>query len=264
MADWHENLPEDLKTEPSLLKYETQEEAFKGLVQANASLATSIRIPGPDATAEVRSEFIEKIVKNSNGTLIRRPEAEDEVAMAEYRQTMGIPDDTAEYTNPEDFQGLDDTVLVEMQKVAKKAGLTKRQYQDMIVEMASMDAQGQEAAQAATAAEDSALKAEWGLAHDERIAMTDRLMQQFAPEYAGPVNAEMRKLMFALGQSMSGQGPQAHFQPQTPTQQISPEEANEQIAELRSRMNDPSHRGEYKTMMARMAKLQKLAHPSAA
>jgi hypothetical protein len=267
MAEWHEQIEnEELRTQPSVAKYESLEDALNGLVKANAALATSIRVPGPDATDEDRSEFMEKLVKNTNGQLIRRPEAEDETAMAEYRATMGIPDDTSGYENPEGFKGLPDDVLAEMQKVAKSAGLTKSQYQTMVTEMATMDAQGQEAAAAAQAAESAALKAEWGLAHDERVAMTDRLLQQFTPEgvelNVGPAE---RRVLFNIAQSMAGQGPQAHFQPHVPTELVSPDEAKEQIAELRKRLADPgSYGGNRKDMMDRMARLTKLAYPERA
>lgn len=166
-TDWRAALPDDLKTAPALQDVKDIPGLAKAFIDTKALVGGSLRPPGPDATPEVRLEFINKL-KEKVPELVLIPDGEDDAAKLARDAAMarlGRPKEAKEYTAPKDVD-LPADVLEALQKDALDEGLTKSQFQVRAKKEATKVlglAQLQREAQAA-------LKKELGAAFEERTA----------------------------------------------------------------------------------------------
>lgn len=107
-ATWHETLPEEFKTHPTLKPHfgKPLDGLVKSYVEAQKMLGSALKVPGDMATAEERSAFWAKV---------GRPEAPDKY----------------ELKDPDGFdpKGLPDEFRASFRKQAFEAGMTKEQAQ---------------------------------------------------------------------------------------------------------------------------------------
>jgi hypothetical protein len=238
MADWHDNfeLPDELKTNPTLNKYETPEAAFQGLVEANSRLGRSITVPNEEATDEERKEFYAKL-QTSAPHLIEKPTEDNQ---EEFWSMLGVPEKPDDYTLPE---GVDIPVdqLPEIREMAKKVGLTGTQFSAFMSHMGEATEKINEARKAELDQNNAILKSKWGAAEPHRDATISALVSKFQDNDL-PINPELlanspdlRLFLGNLAQAFKSD-PQAFAQPNSPEGMKTPEEYAEEAVSIRKRL----------------------------
>ena len=238
----------------SLVKQTLDLQAYQG---------NSIRIPGEDASDESVAEFNQKLMDKLPG-LYKMPGEDDAEGVTQLYQKLGMPKDKAEYGVSE-VSGLNDEQLGQFLEAAHGAKMTKTQMAAMVEAINTVN--GSEDAAAAEALEDAhaALKAEWGLAYDEKIALATALMNEEGSPVSGmdvsEINPDVLRWVSSIGKRLgvegaefSGQGDKGGAGHNTP------EEAASQVAEIMGNRDhaywnngDPQHAAAVKKVVKLMA-----------
>jgi hypothetical protein len=165
--DWKSGLPEELKNAPALKDVQDVSALAKAFVETKAFVGSSIRPPGPDATPEAKTDFIQKL-RDKVPELLFMPDGDDEPAKLA-RETawakLGRPKEAKDYTLPVEVSVPEDH-LEALRKEALDEGLTKSQFQSRARRVAEAIATAETGRQDST----RALKRELGAAFDERTA----------------------------------------------------------------------------------------------
>ena len=266
MENWRDNveLDDDLKTNPTLAKYETPEAALKGLVDANSRLGRSITIPSEEASEEQWAEYRQKLQQTAPN-LTLHPEHADEEHAKEFWKLAGVPEKADEYQAPEGFDGLPDDYVANMREVAAAAGWTKKQFEKTLGELSKEYANQQQSFQEAKAADEAIVKKKFGLAKDQRLESIKAFAEQFADPDHPPawlsdtsmLTAGDILMMDKIIADYTGKGPQAFQQP-TGGDVMTPDEIREKQSDIRTRLlNERStlSRPEYKRLTQKLVKL---------
>jgi hypothetical protein len=156
-------LPEDLRANPSITKFKDLGALAKSYVEAQGLLGNSIRPPSAEATAEAKADFRKKLMEKVP-ELVYAPEGDEETEKALYAR-LGRPEkaDAYEVVAEAADAGMN---ADELRALATAVGLTKKQFTSLQKAMIEPTlALKQKAADA-----QKALKTEWGVAYDERLA----------------------------------------------------------------------------------------------
>jgi hypothetical protein len=157
--EWLKTLPEDLRVDPALKDFKDTASLAKAFRDTKAMVGTSIRPPGPEASPEQKKEFVDKILKADPNLIYMAPDAPKEAVDALWTK-LGRPG------KPEDYK-LDGTETpAELRALAAQAGLTQAQFK-VLAETTKAQADAQ---QKALEAGWGALKTEWGMAFQEKVA----------------------------------------------------------------------------------------------
>jgi hypothetical protein len=166
-GDWKSGLPEELKTAPALKDVQDVASLAKAFVETKAFVGSSIRPPGPDAPAQAKIDFIQKM-QEKVPELLFMPDGDDDVAKLA-RETawtrLGRPKEAKDYALPPDV-AVPEEHLEALRKEALDEGLTKGQFQARAKRVADAITAADNARKDSTAA----LKRELGQAFDERTA----------------------------------------------------------------------------------------------
>jgi hypothetical protein len=179
-------------------------------------MGTSIRLPGPDATPETRSEFLKKL-----GThvpeLIPAPQPDDIEGNKALWKHLGTPDEATGYTVPQ-MEGTDDgwkdNVIGAMPDF-HQLGLTQSQVDGVL----AMDLKRAGAAQSEAASQLQAghatLHNEWGMTYEPRVLQARAFATKSgAPEgllkamEAGQIDANTIKWLHGLAEAVGTEGMQ--------------------------------------------------------
>jgi hypothetical protein len=236
-AEKADTLSEEVKASPTLAKYETLEDALKGHINAESRLGSRIRIPGEDAGETDRAEFLEKLINNAPG-LMKKPDFANPEQSNEFYHTLGMPDEFSKYENPEGIK-LDVDTEAELREILHAAKLTNKQYQEVFTKFASMSDQTVENNQTVKTHDMEELAGKWGVTLDARMAAAKKMNDEFYPgrDFDGLGSGELQAL-HNIHTSVTGKGAQAPMQPGTPAG-MTPQEAEEQAAEIMRRIHDP-------------------------
>lgn len=165
--DWKSGLPEELKSAPALKDVGDVATLAKAFVETKAFVGSSIRPPGPDATPQAKTDFIQKL-QEKVPELLFLPDGDDDVAKLA-RETawtkLGRPKEPKDYVLPADVQ-VPEEHLEALRKEALDEGLTKSQFQARAKRVADAITQAELGRQDSQ----KALKKELGAAFDERTA----------------------------------------------------------------------------------------------
>jgi hypothetical protein len=236
-AELAESLSEDIKTNPTLVQYNTLEDVLKGHIHTKSLVGSSIRIPGPDAGDDDRSAFYQKIIDNAPNLMLK-PDFADPEQSAEYFKMAGRPEDSTGYTRPESAT-IDQEVENELRTVLFDAGLSDNQFQKVLNKFSESEVQRQEMVAAQKETAQGELKNKWGMTVDERVASAKAINEEFYPgrDFATVSPKEIESL-YAIHVSTTGKGPQAATQ-EGSTMGMTPDEAKERMAEIMTRIHDP-------------------------
>lgn len=262
MAEWHETLPDDLKESGTLLKYETPEAAYKGLIEASAMIGNSIRVPGKDAGTQDRQSFYEKLV-TAAPHLQPKPDYSDEERTKETLAVLGVPTEAGKY----DCEGIDmpDEILNSLKQNALVSEMTPRQFNKYIKQWDEDYVEEQKALKENTEATEQELKNLWGAAYDSRMAQNKTLEKQFGDESLNGENAR-QVMLHNIVLQLTGKGSQAGLQPFAPETGQSPQDALAEMKEIRTKLSstkeeDQMDYKERQRLIKRLPELQVLAHP---
>ncbi len=181
-----EQIPEEFRNEPCLSSIKDVSALAKGYVHAQKELGGRIRIPGPDASPEVKAEFQARMEAAGYS---RMPDLNNPTEKESFFNKLGrpetpdgydaeIPEELGAMVNPEQLKNY--------REVAHKAGLSKDQAKallefDINRTMEQMEANQQVAK--------TTLSSEWGDAFDQRINLAKEGLKRFEEKYPEHVNA---------------------------------------------------------------------------
>jgi hypothetical protein len=235
--DWKSGLPEDLKTAPALKDMADVATLAKAFVETKAFVGSSLRPPGPDATPEMKMDFIAKL-REKVPELLFMPDGEDEPAKVA-RETawtkLGRPKEAKDYALPVDLT-LPDEHLEALRQEAFNEGLTKSQFQTRAKRIADAISTAELNQKTSTAN----LKKELGAAFDERTASVASVAAKlgFSPELvsalkSGTIDQQTFKAFAAIAKGF-GETRQVANQEGGGSGRLTPAEIDYRIAELQS------------------------------
>jgi hypothetical protein len=260
--EWMEGLSDELKGNESLKKFESPEALAKSYINLEARAGNSIRIVGPDASEDDKAETYQKVMKHMP-QLMLKPNPEEPEQMKEFYSMLGVPEDTDGYEW--NGEGLSPEIVGELRQLAKTTNMTKAQFKAYVNQMAEMQGTTLQVREEARLAQGAELKAEWGMAFEDRYEMVERFLKE--REGLGSIenlNPHQIKAYYDIAKSLVGK-PQVHSQPQTPGG-ITPSEARERIAEIERHpaymSNNPADRAEHMRLIKKRVELLIAADPA--
>jgi len=247
MENWRDELPDELKTNPTLAKYETPEAAFKGLIDANGRLGRSITIPSEDAGQDAWDAYVEK-VKTTAPNLTLHPDTAEGDHAKEFWKMAGVPDDPKGYATPEATE-LPPEFIENLRGVAGKAGWTVKQWKDTLSEYATEYANTTQLAQEQKAADQAIVSGKFGLAEKDKMENIKALAGQFADPDNPPAWLDDPSRLTSgdilmlnnIVAGFSGKGPQAFTQP-VDTNLPTPDEIRDEQNQIRERLRKEQYK----------------------
>jgi len=254
MSDWRENLPEELQVNPTIKSTETIESMAKQLVDAQAYMGQSLKIPGEQAGDDDWKAFNQKLSEKVPG-LIPSPDLDNSEQMEILYSTLGKPEKSDDYKVAQrDVPAgveLNNAPIDQFRGLAHKAGLNQKQFDSIVEGMTDEGVRGAEAEVQAHNESHRSLNSEWGLAADDRKKVADKTKREFFPSY-GDINTlpvDTVKGLYNMGATLGEEatGLSADIGSQV-TGSLSPGDASMQLAEIGGNKkhpywnnNDPAH-----------------------
>lgn len=242
--DWRALLPDELKASPTLADVKSVESLAKQFVDQAKHLGSSLRVPSENASEEDVAAFHAKLMDKAPN-LMFKPNPDDEQQMALLYDQLGRPKEPTEYELTVDLKGYtppEDQVQF-IRDAAHKAGLTKKQYEQLAGALLMRDSDATSHAKEKLNESRTELMREWGMAFDDRIKQaTDMLKKTGAPESLvkaaedGSLGSETLKWAYGLVTSLGSETLETHGQ-NGDSGRITPAEAKAQIAEIMSNRN---------------------------
>ena len=240
-SDWRSALPPELRENPTIQDTKSVEALAKRLVDTKSMLGQSIRIPSEDASPEDIQAFRQSLVEKKLG-LMPIPDNEDTESLTGVYRALGMPEDASGYVGPEQWAGVDESRYNFLAEQAHKAGLTKKQFQDLTNNIAQADNQMIESVRQERDAELSQLKNEWGRAFDQKYQRAGVIAKQLeAPEGLinalnhGDVDAGTLRWLDKIAERFSGEGNNL-VRSEYSVSEHTPSELRERITELTDRL----------------------------
>lgn len=257
-----ETLPEELQTDPSLVKFDSIQDLAKSYKEMSAFQGRSIRIPGEDAGAEARQEFINKLVNNAPELMVK-PDFTNPEQADEFYATLGVPDDFSKYENPENT-ALDPEVEAQLREVLHTAKLTPVQYQKVVKQLSDMNAEAIENNNQLRKSDLESLSGKWGNALEQRMEAARKANEEFYPgrSFDNLSSAEIEGLYQIHESVTQPASTQAASQPKESALRLTPAEAEAQAAEIMRNpklWDDATPQEEKQRLMARVVELKKEA-----
>lgn len=180
-----DNLPEDLRSEPSLADFKDLSGLAKSYVSAQRMLGSSVRIPTEEASPEAREEFYSKL--QSVPGIVRIPEDGN---LNDLYNKLGRPEDPSGYKLT--VEGDLDAQSVEAFKgMAHQLGLNNEQL-NKIVEFDKMRADAyMEGMNNYKESAVNTLRKDWGPDFDSRMNGAKEVLKSYAEKYPEYVNELM-------------------------------------------------------------------------
>ena len=230
--DWRLSLPENMQQWDEVKNASDADTFYKQVGDMRSMIGRSLQVPGPDASTEVRENYLKKVLEKTPEVILRP----DDDRMDEFYNSLGRPESADKYGIPELPEGVDidqDSVAL-FRGIAHDAGLSQKQFEQVVSRMSEGSAQGRQAQVQQRDSELQGLKGEWGLAFEQNIAMAEKVRQEFFPHIDIPVvqlDVNSIKSMHTLAKSMLGEG--ANFTlAQGASDVMTPSEADQQINEI--------------------------------
>lgn len=154
--DWRSALPDDLKADPFLGRYKTQEEALRSIPQAQKTISAGlVKRPGADAKPE---------------------------DIARYRESIGVPKDVAGYEIAAADLGLDAAALDEFKPLLLKHGIPADAAKGLITDYAAWERARQDRTQQGWVQEIGEFKNQEPVKFNRMATAAFRLMEQAAED----------------------------------------------------------------------------------
>lgn len=256
-----DSIPE-LRDDPSLKDFNDVQSLAKSHRETKAFVGSSIRPPGPDATAEVKKEFYDKMQKHAPN-LVPLDE-KDENAMNIVWGRLGRPTKPEEY----DYKPPDgvDINLPALREAAVAAGLTKGQFE----KLAAKSVAGAQVQSAQAQKDGEALRVEWGAAYEKKCKDAAAVAQKLGqpPEVVsaimgGKLRAQSLKQWDAIAAAVGTEGHGPVGQPGGGGGEVLTQAEAE--ARFREVQNHPGYfnrnHPEHDALVERGFKLQAMLHP---
>lgn len=234
--NWKDSLPEAIRSHKTLADVTDVGSLAQQFIDAQATMGTSIRIPGPDAGKDALTNFHAKLSEKVPG-LIPTPDPDNAEQMDALYNRMGRPAEAIGYEHPE---GVDPTQMVEFASLAHSLGLTKTQYKGMLTELVKHTQTRQDTTDADFDKDIRTLKQEWGIVYEDNLQLVQSVMKGTgAPKEFMELAANNKlpatslKWLHSIGKQLGSEG--INFQKDESTTRLAPQEAKARVEEI---MND--------------------------
>ena len=179
-------LPEEYREHAAFKDFKDLGGLAKSFLDTQAMVGGSIRIPGEDASDEIRTDFNNKILEKAPH-LMHRPNFDDAEQTTNFYKGLGVPDESSAYEIPEatapEGVNYDPESLIPFKEIAKKHNLTAGQFKGVMEDFQAMSfgtAQAQNEAQKTAIGE---LAKEWGHAYEGNMKTAINIAEKTgAPE----------------------------------------------------------------------------------
>lgn len=266
--NFKDHLSSDLKDNASLKDFKDIDGLAKSYINAQAMIGKSVRIPGPDASAEAKAEFYGKLT--SIPGVVKLPDSSKPEEVAAFHRLMGAPESPDKYdiSLPEGFtlDGYEATIAA-----AHKAGVTKDQMKALMSAEIAKNQAALERHEKQRIEAEKIINSTFGSDKEARIAGAQAAARIYAEKFPDQVkelldgpsgnNPVLIMLLSDLGRSLQEKGHSGMAS--TAAYGIGPMEALEQIKEIRSntahpyfKPSDPNH----KAAKEKMDALYKIAY----
>ncbi len=269
--NWRDALPEEIQADPSLANFQDVGQLAKSFIDTKSFQGNSIHIPGEDAGDEQQQEFVSKLLEKAPGVMLR-PDMDNAEQSVEFFRTLGMPEKSDGYEVPEidlpDGAIADQSRVDSFRNIAHEAGLTKSQFNKVMSKVMEQDVTMAQQAMDSQKESMETLKAEWGMATEERIKAAISIAERTkAPDKlveglkAGQIPADIVKWVYEMSVSMGdGEGSNSNNNQQSESGSMSPGEAQEKINEIYANKEHPFHSGN-PAAIKRMLELVKASNP---
>ena len=236
-AEVADSLSDEVKTNPTLIQYNTLEDALKGHIQTKSLVGSSIRIPSEDASDTDKQEYLDKLLSHAPNLMLKPDFAEADQA-SEFYRTIGKPEGADKYTMPEGHK-LVDSVESEIREIAFKSNLTQAQFANLAAEMDSRNQQLTENIQGQAEQAMSDLKAKWGMTFEDRIETAKKTAVDVYPgRDVTTLSAADLEAMYTVHESLTGKGAQVKNQTEGQPTGMTPDEARTRADEIMRKAHD--------------------------
>jgi hypothetical protein len=181
-----EQIPEEYRNEASLTNVKDMNALVKGYVHAQKELGSRVRVPGPDASPEVKAEFNKRM---EAAGYITAPDLNDPAQKDAIFNKLGRPEtpDGYDATIPEELGAIvNEGQLKTYRELAHKVGLSKEQAKALLEFDVNRTMEQME--NSAGVAKET-LKGEWGDAFDQRLTLSKDALKHFEAKYPDAVAA---------------------------------------------------------------------------
>ena len=158
---WYSSLPDELKSNPDIIKFKSPADLAKSYVHARRAISSDkVSLPGENATDDDWKQVYKK---------------------------LGLPEQLDEY-KVETPDGLDEGVIGQLREQAHKAGVLPKQFQQLVnafseINNGVMEEYQKQAMQTMEEAQ-AELKREWGPAYDKQVKLAQAAAREFGGEEA--------------------------------------------------------------------------------
>lgn len=267
MADWKEQLPESMRSDPSLKDFSSVEALAKSFVETKGFLGNAIRIPGSDASESARKEFLSKLVERVPELV---PLPADDAKLAEVEDAVmrrfGRAKEPKEYVPPKVDVEMSEQELNTLRDIAMKRGYTKKQFNTLV-----SDAAGEKLQRMQKAAEKKdELKRHLGLATADRLASFAGLAETTGAPAGlveaiknGDIDVPLARWLGSLAEKLTQAPGAAGGRGGSQGNVLTPEEAMAQISDIRRDPDyfQPKDRARHEFLRQKMERLMAFAFP---
>ena len=267
---WRDALTDEQRASNVFANVKDLPDLFNQFQNAQSALGSSLRIPGPEASAGDQQAFYTKVMERAPG-LVRKPVDGDAESSGNFWKGMGRPDDADGYA------ALDNMTPEQtkfMRETAFESNLTADQFRTFATKMAGQASQEAEQVAFDAKTEVDALFHTWGMAKDQKMTAIRLMAGQLGMDAtlldaieSDTPNAKVLALMDTIVTKIGGEGGQMQQQiGDNGASVMTPQEAEAQIGDmLNNRDHDYWHheRPGHNAAKRRMVELGKYADPSA-
>ncbi len=259
--DWRSALPEAYRESPLVTRSKDMESFMQRVQDNDAYRGQSVRLPSEDASDEDRVAARDKLLGHFGDDLMLRPATEGEQSR-EFYQTLGMPEEASGYTMPE-IEGVSvaESRDVFLRQTAHKHGLTDSQFNGVMQDVLGFDVEEMGGIDSKRNDEMTGLKADWGVAYDERTNAVEKFVETHLPSLnVGAIPPSALKELWPLAKQAFAGGSQLQEGGSGDDALHSRQEAGARIGELRRNKEfmkayhtkaDPGHNSA-KAKMARL------------
>ena len=234
--------PESVRDWDEVKNSDTPENVWDRLGNMRKKFGTALFAPTEEGGSEGKKKFLDKAIELSDGGLIPRPDMEDEEQRDALFTALGRPKEAAGY----EFAEIEGSEIGDDRKkflgdVAHELGLSKSQLKGLDQKLRSAELQGTNESQEAFTAGLKELRQEWGLVHDDRVNQAKKIAEIFFPhlDKDTPFSAAELKAFHSIAKQLGTKNKEIVDHENNDPNLISPNEAEDQINEIRANAKHP-------------------------
>jgi DNA gyrase/topoisomerase IV subunit A len=267
LTHWLDSLPDDLKSNESLKKFNDTASLAKSYINAQQMIGNSIRIPTQDSRPEVKEEFFKKL--ESVEGIAKLPSKEDQEGFLNVMNKLGRPATPDAYEVPQSDLVLNDkeklAAALEFKKTAHQLGLTNTQAKSLMEMDLQRILKAEEVTVSRMEAAKEALKKEFGDAFDTKVGLAKITAQQIIEKYpafkdtlTNPLVGTNPLLIHALAELGKVYQERGLVSSNIRSNSLTPDEIRAKISEIRGNLSDPFFDASHPEHKARVDLVSKL------